>query len=88
MWLAVMTRILPDGAEFEYQYQKETAREIYKLAKHLCSTEEKAIVGIYSDPEFFIIFSPDYMMIKGNGKLIMWRVGHVSNGVCVLKEGD
>ena len=35
MWLAVMTRILPDGAEFEYQYQKETAREIYKLARHL-----------------------------------------------------
>ena len=88
MWLAVMTRILPDGAEFEYQYQKETAREIYDLAKHLCSTEEKAGVGIYSDPEFFIIFSPDYMMIKGNGKLIMWRVGHISNGACVLKESD
>lgn len=57
MWLAVMTRILPDGAEFEYQYQKETAREIYKLARHLCSTEEKAIVGIYSDPEFVCFFA-------------------------------
>lgn len=88
MWLAVMTRILPDGTVFEYHYQRETAREIYKLAKHFCSTEEKAVVGIYSDPEFFIIFSPDYMMVKGNGKLIMWRVGHISQGVCVLKEGD
>ena len=67
--------------------QKETAREIYELAKHLCSTEEKAMIGIYSDPEF-VIFSPDYMMIKGNGKLIMWRVGHISQGVCVLEEGD
>lgn len=86
MWLAVMTRILPDGAEFEYQYKKETAREIYKLARHLCNAEEKAIVGIYSDPEF-VCFYPEYMMIKGNGKLIIWKVGHVSNGVCVLKEG-
>ena len=86
MWLAVMTRILPDGTEFEYQYQKETAREIYNLARHLCNAEEKAIVGIYSDPEF-VCFSPNYMMIKGNKKLIMWKVGNVSNGVCVLKEG-
>lgn len=87
MWLAVMERILPDGTSFQYQYQKETAREIYKLAKYLCSTEEKAVVGIYSDPEF-AIFSPDYMMVKGNKKLIMWRVGHISNGALVLKEGD
>lgn len=88
MWLAVMERILPDGTSFQYQHQRETAREIYKLAKHFCSTEEKAVVGIYSDPEFFTIFSPDYMLVKGNGKFIMWRVGHISNGACVLKEGD
>lgn len=86
MWLAVMTRILPDGTVFEYQYQRETAREIYKLAKHFCSTEEKAVVEIRAFPNPLI--KADYMMVKGNGKMIMWRVGHISQGVCVLKEGD
>ena len=59
----------------------------FAVMTRICSTEEKAVVGIYSDPEL-VIFSPDYMMIKGNKKLIMWRVGHVSQGVCILKEGD
>lgn len=86
MWFAVMTRILPDGTNFQYQYQKETAREIYKLARHLCSTEEKAVVETRGFPN--PLFKSDYMMVKGNGKMIMWRARNISNGVCVLKEGD